>query len=70
MISRDEIERLPTAVREGIKSYLTDCMDKAEKNAENFALAYTNTMDEKARATSLVAQGEYNAFSVLYNLFK
>lgn len=70
MIKREEIERLPTQLREGLRQHLKACMDKAQKDATDAALGYTRTADEKARATSLIAQGEYNAFSLLLNLFK
>lgn len=70
MIKREDIDRLPTAVRDSIKQHLEHCVAKADKAKVEAALAYTMTADEKHRSAALIAQGEYDAFSVLYNIFK
>lgn len=70
MIKREDIDRLPTAVRDSIKQHLEHCVTNAEKVKVNAALAYAMTADEKHRSAALIAQGEHDAFLVLFNIFK
>lgn len=70
MIKREDIDRLPTAVRDSIKQHLEQCVSKADKAKLEAALAYAMTTDEKHRSAALIAQGEHDAFLVLFNIFK
>lgn len=70
MIKREHIDRLPSSVRDSIATHIKQCADKALQARTEEALAYTLTADEKHRAAALVAQGEYDAFMVLYTVFK
>jgi len=70
MIKREEIDRLPTSVRESIKQHLAQCVSETEKAEIEAAIAYAMTADEKYRSAALIAQGEHNAFLVLFNIFK
>lgn len=70
MISKADIERLPTTLRESIAEHLLQCMQRAEKASIDSAQAYVMTTLEVHRATALQAKGEHSAFSVLYNIFK
>lgn len=70
MIKQEDIDRIPSATRDSIKAYLEICMSKSHESRVDSAVLYTVTNDEKQRALSLIAQGEYDAFKVLYNIFK
>lgn len=70
MIKKEDINRLPTAVRDSITQHLEQCANKAHKVKLDAAMAYMMTADEKHRADALIAQGEHDAFSVLINIFK
>lgn len=70
MIRKETVDQLPTKLREELINYLSVCKDKAKGDRDNQALAYVATADEKHRSASLIAQGELDAFSVLYNVFK
>ena len=70
MITKTDIEKLPTKIRNEIAEHLKSSMDKSKKDATDSATMFVSTVDEKYRSLSLIAQGEYNAFSVLYNIFK
>lgn len=70
MIKRDDIDRIPTHIRDSIKTYLETCINKSKTAKTEFAEVYVNSCDEKARANSLIAQGEHDAFLVMYNIFK
>lgn len=69
-MKREAIERLPTAVRDDIKKHLAECIKRAEATKIQAANAYVITTDEVQRSTALIAQGELDAFTVLYNIFK
>lgn len=70
MIKREDIYRLPTAVRDSIKQHLEQCVIRADRTKVEAAVTYVMTADEKYRSAALIAQGEHDAFSVLYNIFK
>lgn len=70
MITRADIEKLPTSLRNEITEYLKTNMDKAGRLKAENADSFVFTTDERHRSSALIAQGEYNAFSVLYNVFK
>lgn len=69
-MKREEIERLPTALRSSIVQTLERNMEIAKRDYLEAATSYTMTTDEQQRSRSLIAQGEYNAFTTLYNIFK
>lgn len=70
MIKSEDIDRLPTSVREAIKQHLEQCMANADKVRSEAAMAYALSADETQRSVALTAQGEYTAFSMMYNIFK
>ena len=70
MIKREEIERLPTALRDHIAAHLKKCAANAATDSSAAAMSYTMTIDEKHRSIALIAQGEYNAFLAMYAIFK
>ena len=70
MIKREDVESLPTTVRDAIKKHLEVCVKKAESDMRASADAYVISTDEAKRSQALIAQGEFNAFSALYKLFK
>lgn len=70
MIKREMIERLPTVVRDAVKGHLEVCIKKAEQDKRDASDVYVITTEEAKRAQALIAQGELNAFTALFNLFK
>lgn len=70
MIKREEIDRLPTSIRDGLKSHFEQCAEKAKKEKERASVAYTITNDETQKATALISFGEQTAFETLINIFK
>lgn len=70
MITKADIEKLPTKLRNDITEHLKNCIERAEKTKRDSADMFVFTTDEKHRGTALVAQGEVNAFTALYNTFK
>lgn len=70
MITKADIEKLPTKLRNDITSHLKDCIERAERAKRDSADMFVITTDEKHRGAALLAQGEINAFSALYNMFK
>lgn len=70
MIKQEDINRLPTSVRDSIKQHLGQCVVRAERTKLESAMLYAMTADEKHRSSALIAQGEHDAFTVLYNIFK
>lgn len=70
MITKADIEKLPTKLRNDIADYLKSNMDKAERLKSESAENFVFSTDEKHRSSALIAQGEFNAFSALHNIFK
>lgn len=70
MITKKEIEKLPTVLRQKLYEHYNACLNKAKADYENAANAYVATSDEKFRGIALTAQGEINAFTAICNLFK
>ena len=70
MITKADIEKLPTKLRNDITEHLKNCIERAEKTKRDSADMFVFTTDEKNRSNALIAQGELNAFTALYNIFK
>lgn len=70
MISKSDVEKLPTKLRNDIVEYLVSNMKYAEKIKVEAATTYVVSTDEVHRSSALIAQGELNAFTLLYNMFK
>lgn len=70
MVSKDEINKLPTKLRREITDHLAMCINKATTDKLQSAELFLETVDEKHRSHALIAQGEINAFLVMLNLFK
>lgn len=70
MISKSDVEKLPTKLRNDIVEYLVSNMKYAEKTKVEAATSYVVSTDEVHRSSALIAQGELNAFTLLYNIFK
>lgn len=70
MITKADIEKLPTKLRNDITEHLKFCIERAEKMKRESSDMFLFTTDEKHRGAALVAQGEANAFTALYNTFK
>lgn len=70
MINKNTIDKLPTTLRNDINDHLLKCISRAELALQDGAKAFLVSTDEKQRASALIAQGELNAYTALYNLFK
>lgn len=70
MITKADIEKLPTKLRNDITEHLKNCIERAEKTKRDNSDTFVLTTDEKHRGAALIAQGEANAFTALYNIFK
>ena len=70
MITKADIEKLPTKLRNEIAEHLKANMEQADRTSTESATMFVTTTDEKHRSLSLIARGEYNAFYTLYNIFK
>lgn len=70
MITKADIEKLPTKLRNDITEHLKNCIERAEEAKRDSADMFVFTTDEKNRSAALIAQGEHNAFMSLYNIFK
>ena len=70
MITKKDIEKLPTVLRQNIYEHYNMCLDKAKADYEKAANAYVATSDEKHRGVALTAQGEINILTAICNLFK
>lgn len=70
MITKADVEKMPTKLRNEITVHLKNCIERADEAKRDSADMFVFTTDEKHRAAALVAQGEVNAFTALYNIFK
>lgn len=70
MISKSDVEKLPTKLRNDIVEYLVSNMKYAEETKVKSATTYVISTEEVHRSSALIAQGELNAFTLLYNMFK
>lgn len=70
MIKKQDIDALPTKLRNEIYEHFKKCAEVAENNRRECADRFVITTNETDRATALVAQGEAVAFNVICELFK
>lgn len=70
MITKADIEKLPTKLRNEITEHLKTCIVRAEKAKRESSDMFVLTTDEKHRGAALISQGEVNAFTALYNIFR
>lgn len=70
MITKADIDALPTRIRNEIAEHLKSNMERAERAEIVSSRSFVYTGDEKHRSAALIAQGEFNAFSALYHVFK
>ena len=70
MITKKDIEKLPTVLRQNIYEHYNACLNKAKADYIKAANAYVTTSDEKYRGVALTAQGEINVLTAICNLFK
>ena len=69
-MNRKDIEQLPTSVRNKLRDYCKERLDNAEIAKQKAAASFVISTDENQRAVALMAQGELDAFTELYNWFK
>lgn len=69
MIKKADIERLPTALRDTIRSHLREQMDRAHEASYASALVYSMTKDEKQRSDALISRGAYEAYHSILKIF-
>lgn len=70
MIKREDVNRIPTTVRDAIVDHLDRCVSMAETRRADSSLAFVETLDEKQRAAALIAQGSIEAFSAVAAIFR
>lgn len=70
MIHREDIDRIPTAVRVGIVEHFTKLMQRSDREASEAAVAYVHTAKDEQRARALSAIAEVNAYRHIIDIFK
>ena len=70
MIKKEDVELMPTKLRESIIGYLKTHIKRSEQGLKDTSVAYTMTLDEKQRATALQIKGELNVLYALLKVFE
>lgn len=70
MVKREAVANMPSSIRDGINQHLKTCIERAEAVRQEASFTYAMTNDEKQRANALLAAGELQAYTTLYNIFK
>lgn len=70
MIKREELDKIPTAVREKLVSYIERRLKEREDTAISSSQNFVLTLDESHRSLALHASGEVQVLKEFYNLFK
>ena len=69
-MNRKDIGQLPTSIRNKLRDYCKERLEKAEATRQSAATSFVVSTDEVQRSVALMAQGEIEAFTEMYNWFK
>ena len=70
MITREQVQKMPTEYRDALKETFQAMHEAAERAETEAALAFAETLEPRMRAVSMRASGQVELLKTLLNMIK